>query len=62
MDAFEVLVQKLDRIIMESQESLGAGDAKDYPQYRETCGLIKGLWTARREITDLKSTMENSDE
>jgi len=34
----------------------------EYNNYLVMCGEIKGLLTARREITDLKYNLENSDE
>lgn len=62
MTALEVLIKKIDELIVKSQESIGEGVAKDYAEYQNTCGFIKGLWTARREITDLEQKLENSDE
>jgi len=62
MTALEVLIKKIDELIVASQESIGEGVAKDYAEYQNACGFIKGLWTARREITDLEKKLENSDE
>lgn len=62
MTALEVLLSKVDELIANSQESLGTGAAENYAAYQNTCGFIKGLLTARREITDLKHKLENSDE
>jgi len=39
-----------------------SGVAKDYAEYQKVCGEVKGLLTARQNITDLKHKMENSDE
>jgi hypothetical protein len=56
------LVQKLNEQIRSLEESLGAGIAKDYAEYQNVCGQIKGLLSMRNEISDLKQRLENSDE
>lgn len=56
------LVQKLNDQIRSLEESLGAGVAKDYAEYQNVCGQIKGLLSMRNEISDLKQRLENSDE
>lgn len=56
------LVQKLNEQIRTLEEGLGAGVAKDYAEYQNVCGQIKGLLSMRLEILDLKHRMENSDE
>ena len=56
------LVQKLNDQIKSLEESLGGGAAKDYAEYQYVCGQIKGLLTARFELSDLKQRLENSDE
>ena len=50
----EHLVQKLNDQIKSLEESLGGGAAKDYAEYQYVCGQIKGLLTARFEMSDLK--------
>jgi len=50
---FEVLSEKLQEQVRSCEESLVSGAAKDYAQYREVCGVIRGLTTAIREIEDL---------
>lgn len=60
---FDVLKDKLEEKIKASQEFLGSGGAQDYPEYREVCGLIRGLETAFREIEDLsRNFMDDNDE
>lgn len=39
-------------------ESLGAGSCKDYHEYREVCGVIRGLLTAESYLTDLLKKQE----
>jgi hypothetical protein len=60
--ALETLVQQIDQKVKQIEENLGAKSAKDYSDYCEQCGVITGLLTARRNITDLTKNMENSDE
>jgi hypothetical protein len=60
--ALDLLVQQIDQKIKQIEDSLGARSAKDYSDYCEQCGVITGLLTARRNITDLTKNLENSDE
>ena len=62
MDAFDVLVQNLDKEIAGKRDWVASGQAKDFPDYQRMCGEIHGLLIAKQEILDLKQTMENSDE
>ena len=58
----EVLAQKLTTHVRSLEESLGTGAAKDYAEYQNMCGKIRGLLTAQIELNDLKKNLENSDE
>jgi hypothetical protein len=60
--ALELIVQQIDQKVKQIEENLGAKTAKDYSEYCEQCGVITGLLTARRNITDLTKNLENSDE
>jgi hypothetical protein len=60
--ALDLLVKQIDLNIKQIEEDLGAKSAKSYDEYCNKCGVITGLLTARRNITDLTKTMENSDE
>ena len=60
--ALDLLVKQIDASIKQIEEDLGAKSAKSYDEYCNKCGVITGLLTARRNITDLTKTMENSDE
>jgi hypothetical protein len=58
------LHSKLEEQRKELVESLADGVAKDYPAYKELCGVIRGLLTAQREINDLVRKLkdyENDD-
>jgi hypothetical protein len=60
--ALDLLVQQIDASIKQIEEDLGAKSAKSYEEYCNKCGVITGLLTARRNITDLTKNLENSDE
>jgi hypothetical protein len=60
---FDVLREKLQESVDSCEESLVSGAAKDYAQYREICGVIRGLTTAIRELQDLsRNYMEDEDD
>jgi hypothetical protein len=62
MDAFDALVQELDKELVQKRDWVASGQAKDFADYQRMCGEIHGLLIARQEILDLKQTMEHSDE
>jgi hypothetical protein len=60
---YDVLVDKITAHIAAVADSLASGAAKDYAEYRDLCGLIRGLETAKREILDLaQQYMEQDDD
>jgi len=58
----EYLDKKYGEEIKVIQESLGAGVAKDYGEYQNLCGVIRGLLTAQREINDLLRKVKDYDD
>jgi hypothetical protein len=48
-----VLDKKLAELQQSQEEFLAGGGATDFAQYKESCGVIRGLTAARREIEDL---------
>lgn len=62
MDAFDALVQELDRELVQKRDWVASGQAKDFADYQRMCGEIHGLLIARQEVLDLKQKMERSDE
>ncbi len=50
---YDVLMEKIVAHQQAIADSLCSGSAKDFAEYRELCGLIRGLGTAHREIADL---------
>ena len=60
---FDVLDKKLADLQQSQEEFLSSGGAKDFPEYKESCGVIRGLTAARREIEDLaRNYMEDLDD
>ena len=59
----ELLQKKLEERKKLIVESVGNGVAKDYAEYRDLCGVIRGLQTAQMEIADLvRKTKEYEDD
>lgn len=59
---YDVLVEKITAHLNAVADSLASGAAKDYAEYRDLCGLIRGLETAKREILDLAQYQMESDD
>ena len=57
-----VVAEKIDEKVRQLEESLASKSAKSYEEYCELCGVVTGLLTARRFITDLTKNLEDSDE
>ena len=43
-------------------ENLADGVAKDYAEYQNLCGVIRGMLTAQREINDLLRKLKDDDD
>ena len=60
---FDVLMGKIKSLKNDSEDYLVDGAAKDYAEYKEGCGRIRGLNDALREIEDLsRNYMEDEDD
>jgi hypothetical protein len=60
---FDVLDKKLAELQQSQEEFLAGGGATDFAQYKESCGVIRGLAAARREIEDLsRNYMDDVDD
>ena len=60
---FDVLNDKLTEQKRSSEEFLNSGGCKDFAEYREVCGVIRGLNIALREVQDLsRNNMEDEDD
>ena len=60
--ALEYLHGKLQEEIRVVEESLTRGVAKDFAEYQNLCGVIRGLLTAQREINDLLRKVKDYDD
>jgi hypothetical protein len=58
---FNVLVDKVDEELRVYGETLISGAVKDYPAYRETCGVIRGLGITKRIIEEFSKKSEEDD-
>jgi hypothetical protein len=57
-----LLIKQIDDKVEILREAAGNGSARDYAEYRELVGVIKGLHTARLNATDLLDKLEDSDD
>lgn len=62
MDAIDYLSSQLRDEMDAVKESLAAGAAKDYAEYQNLCGKIRGLLVAQSKLNDLKERMEDPNE
>ena len=60
---FDVLVDRIRDDATSARDFLAAGSAKEYSEYREVVGLIRGLESAISAIQDLsRNYMEDEDD
>lgn len=60
---FDVLKERIEEQRSSAVEFLSSGSSKDYAEYKELCGVIRGLDTALSHMEDLlRSHMEDNDE
>jgi len=60
---FDVLKDRINGDISSAQSFLHAGSPKDYANYREVVGLIRGLEATKSYIEDLaKNYMDDDDD
>jgi hypothetical protein len=59
---FDVLNQKITDRVMDLSRALSEGVSKDYADYKEMCGVIRGLQTAQYEINDLVRKIKDDDD
>jgi hypothetical protein len=58
---FDVLKDKIDGDISSAQSFLTAGSSKDYAEYMEVVGLIRGLEATKSYIEDLAKNYMDDD-
>ena len=59
---FEILNQKINDRIQDFNGALSTGAAKDFADYKEMCGVIRGLRTAQLELNDLLRKIKELDD
>jgi hypothetical protein len=60
--ALELALKKIENEKKAIVENLADGVAKDYAEYQNLCGVIRGLLTAQREINDLLRKLKDDDD
>lgn len=60
--ALELALKKIESEKKLVIENLADGVAKDYAEYQNLCGVIRGLLTAQREINDLLRKLKDDDD
>ena len=60
---FDVLNDRINEDKTSALEFIGAGGAKDFAQYKEATGFIRGLETCLNYVNDLsRNQMEDDDD
>ena len=63
MDVFTALRNKLREDMNNFTDDLANGQCTDFAQYKELCGVIRGLAYAERHLLDLAENLkEDNDE
>jgi hypothetical protein len=52
-----LLTERVRIVISEFSETVVGGQAKDYAEYRDACGYIRGLYDALKLCEDIESDM-----
>jgi hypothetical protein len=61
-EMLEYLIKKLDEEQKHLAEALAMGKAKDFAEYKELCGVIRGVLIARILVANTAERLESSDE
>ena len=59
---FDVLIQQIEEQKLSSTQFLTSGGPKDYAQYKEVTGLIRGFETSISIISELQRKQEEKDD
>jgi hypothetical protein len=60
---FDVLIENIDEQVSSAETFLSGGSAKEYAEYREIVGLIRGLNACKTFVQDLsRNFMEDDDD
>ena len=58
----DVFLDEIRAQVKNRTDHLSSGAVKDYAEYRDICGFIRGLETADAYLTDLLKKQEYSDD
>ena len=56
------VVKEIEKLKQEREAYVAAGRADTIEEYRQVCGVVRGLNLAENIINDLVQKLENSDE
>jgi hypothetical protein len=59
---YDVLIEKHEEDVVSSTQFLVGGGAKDFAEYREVVGRIRGLRLAIQTTKDLLRSMEDNED
>jgi len=60
---FDVLRSKIEDDMSSATDFLGNGGAKDFSQYKEITGMLRGLTSCLNHVNDLsRNYLENDDD
>jgi hypothetical protein len=62
MDFVTALATKIEAQKQMLISALAHGSAKDFPEYQNLCGRIRGLADAQVELNDLALTLKETDD
>jgi len=58
---FDVLRKKIEEDISSAAEFLSSGGAKDFSQYKEITGMLRGLTSCMNHVNDLSRNYLDDD-
>lgn len=61
-DLLNYLITRVDGELTNIEQDLAVGHAKDYAEYKHTCGLYRGLLVAKNILTETLERMETDNE
>lgn len=56
---FDALASRLDEMKSQHMEYIINGNATSYEDYRHSCGVIRGIAMAERELKEVQSQVED---
>ena len=62
LQAFEILRDKLRADMNNFTDDLANGQCSSFEQYKELCGVIRGLAYAERHLIDLAENIEKAND